>query len=323
VTPSMLIGAAGVLVIAPFAAVFTVAWRSFSPARETPEGPPPPTAHARDAVTFDSDGRRLRGWLTRPRSSAGCVLIVHGWGSHAQPLLQWAEFLADGGWASLVFDARGHGESEGSGPMTLDDVAEDVVSAGAFLDRNPETAALPRAVLGHSMGAAAVLLAVSRGLRAEAILLVSAFARVETLVARVLKKRGLPPGAFGWVVSWVWRLRARDLEAVEPHTNLPAVKVPTFLVHGTRDEVIPDREVQRLAAAWFRQPTRTLEGSGALRKPGIVRIPSAVRPPLWVLRVEGAGHSDLGDFPAFREGILEFLASPGGWEIAPDLESGP
>lgn len=279
-TAAILAGGAALILLVP-ALVFMVAWRSFTPPREVSAGPPPPTPHRREPVTFASAGRRLAGWVTLPDAPAGVVLLVHGWGSHAQPLLEWAEFLAGGGWASLVFDLRGHGVSEGSGSVTLLDLAADVLQGGTVLDRDPRLAALPRAVLGHSMGGAAVLLALERGLRAEAVILTSAFARVETLAARVLRKRRLPPALLGWIVSWVWRLRAGDLEAVEPETTVRQVRVPVLLTHGTRDPVIPDRELGRLAAA--------------------------VTAPVTVLEIEGAGHSDLGAFSAYQEGLLRFL----------------
>lgn len=277
-------GVAG-LVLLVIGVVFVVGWRSFTPPREVSSAPPAPTPHLRESVTLVSCGRRLTGWLTLPASPVGVVLLIHGWGSHAQPLLEWAEFLAEGGWASLVYDLRGHGGSEGSGAMTLPDLARDVLEGGAYLDRDPRVATLPRAVLGHSMGGAAVLLALERGLRAEAVILTSAFARVETLAARVLRKRRLPPALLGWIVAWVWRLRAGDLEAVEPETTIRGVRVPMLLTHGTRDAVIPGRELQRLAAA-------------ALA-------------PVSVLEIKGAEHSDLGRFPAYREGLLRFLGSLG------------
>lgn len=70
-------------------------------------------------LSFESEGFALSGVLHLPESSppAGGVVMVHGWtGSKLGPhrmFVKAARRLAEAGWASLRFDLRGRGDSQG------------------------------------------------------------------------------------------------------------------------------------------------------------------------------------------------------------------
>jgi alpha-beta hydrolase superfamily lysophospholipase len=275
-------GLAGV----PLAAVSLIAWKSFTPPRSDGEIPADIVRDRLEAVTFLSGGRTLQAWIYRPSGDPrGVVLLAHGWGSTAANMLNWSRFLAEAGWASLAFDMRGHGKSEGGDSMSLPRLTEDIDQASAFVDSRADLARLPRAVLGHSMGGAAVLLALSRGLPVQAAIITSSFARVETATDYVLRKRLLPPVIFRKVVKGVWSLRlGRGMGAYEPERTIRDVKVPLLLAHGTEDPTVPMRELRRLEASADARLTE-------------------------VLLVPGAAHSNLTEFPAYGEGVLRFLAA--------------
>jgi alpha-beta hydrolase superfamily lysophospholipase len=282
--------AAGVVVVVlPVAAVAAIAWRSFAPPRIRTPVPGAVSPWTTAAVSFPSaEGRTLHGWLVLPGTPRGIVVLVHGWGSDAGEMLQWSPFLAEAGWASLAFDMRGHGKTRPESAVVLPGLGDDVAAAVAFVTGRDDLAALPVAVLGHSMGGAAVLYALSRidgdarWDRVRAAIISSAFARVETLTEYVLRKWLLPPALFRGLVLWVWRRRVdADLRAFEPETTVRAAARPLLLTHGTGDAVIPDRDMERLAAA---------APEGAL-----------------IQTIAGAGHTDLVDHPAYREGVLDFL----------------
>lgn len=66
-------------------------------------------------VTFPAgDGIRLSGWWVPSRNGAGVVLL-HGAGSTRTAVLDQAAVLARAGYGVLLLDARGHGESGGTG----------------------------------------------------------------------------------------------------------------------------------------------------------------------------------------------------------------
>ena len=91
-----------------------------------------------ELVRFDSGGKALVGTLSVPPQTRSACLVVHGWSTcRAGPhrlLVKLANALAARGVASLRFDIRGRGDSEGEFAGTsLDDMIEDALSAARFL----------------------------------------------------------------------------------------------------------------------------------------------------------------------------------------------
>jgi pimeloyl-ACP methyl ester carboxylesterase len=117
----------------------------------------------------------------------------------------------------------------------------------------------------------------------RAAIITSSFARVETATDYVLRKRLLPPVLFRRVVKGVWSVRlGRGMGAFEPERTVRGVTVPLLLTHGAQDPTVPLRELRRLRASADPRLTE-------------------------VLIVPGAAHSNLTEFPAYRDGVLRFL----------------
>ncbi len=123
-----------------------------------------------DSLTA-SDGTRLAlyGWPGEPKR--GTVLIVHGLGEHAGRYAHVAAWFAARGFATVAYDHRGHGRSEGARgaiptPNALIDDLAAVVTAlrpkqGRFI------------LLGHSMGGAIAAEYVARRIRSADLLILS------------------------------------------------------------------------------------------------------------------------------------------------------
>ncbi len=106
-------------------------------------------------VVFGSDGQRLAGLLFLPPDAArGALLVCHGAGSRKENHAPMGDQAVTAGLAALVFDFRGHGESEG----VMDAGGwHDVVAAGETLLRASGAPWL--AGRGSSMGGFLLLLA--------------------------------------------------------------------------------------------------------------------------------------------------------------------
>ena len=82
-------------------------------------------------VVFESHGLQLKGKIILPKQASanepvpGAVLC-HGFGAAYRVMEPAARMMADQGIASLIFDFRGHGASEGAMDGKM---AEDVVDA--------------------------------------------------------------------------------------------------------------------------------------------------------------------------------------------------
>lgn len=96
-------------------------------------------------VCFESAGLQLRGMLGLPEAPEPRrrgIVLVHGWGGCRigphRMLVHAARRLLQAGFATLRFDLRGRGDSEGEADQTdLDGMIEDTVGAVDFLKQQP------------------------------------------------------------------------------------------------------------------------------------------------------------------------------------------
>jgi alpha-beta hydrolase superfamily lysophospholipase len=166
------------------------------------------------------------------------VLVLHGAGSAKESHYDFARAAIALGFAALVFDQRGHGESEGR----LDARAlSDVVDMAGMLRRELPPGA-PLAVRGSSLGGYLALRAASPA-RAQAVVAISP-ASPDGL-RRALDNPELP-----------WRIDAAAVASLLAQEPLAAVvaalDVPVLFMHAQGDEQVPvalSRELARDARA--------------------------------------------------------------------------
>jgi len=207
----------------------------------------------------------------RPRSA---VLLVHGIGEHSGRYDHVGRHLAEHGHDVLAFDSRGHGQSGGrrghveSFHQVLDDV-EDLV-----VERRQVQA--PVVLFGHSLGGlVAAAYAASDRPQPELLVLsapaLSAVVPRWQLLAAPLLSRVAPKmfikrdlkGALLSVDPEVQRLYDDDplrvpgatarfgqeilLAMADTTASLGRIKVPTYVLHGGADELVPPEVSQPLA----------------------------------------------------------------------------
>lgn len=116
----------------------------------------------KEKIASPSDGLALSIIICEPMTAPkGIVQIVHGMCEHKERYIPFMEFLAANGFASVIHDHRGHGESvrsaedlgyfyKGGFTAMVDDIK-------AVMERmRMEHPDLPLILLGHSMGSMAV-----------------------------------------------------------------------------------------------------------------------------------------------------------------------
>jgi uncharacterized protein len=150
----------------------------------------------------------------------GGVVIVHGAGSRKESHFDFARAARAAGLAAVVYDQRGHGESEGP----LDDrLADDVLRVRELL---PDA---PVALRGSSMGGYVAIMAARRVGAAAVVAICPAGA--EHLL------RGLRSGDSEWHAD-IAKVEA-FLEAHDLLWEVRALDVPLMLLHAEDDERIP------------------------------------------------------------------------------------
>jgi len=103
-------------------------------------------------VTFPAtDGVQLSGWYV-PSKNGDAVVLLHDAGSTRSSVLDHAAVLARAGYGILLFDARGHGESDGRAMDFGWYGDRDVNGAVQFLAQRPDAANGRILAVGLSMG---------------------------------------------------------------------------------------------------------------------------------------------------------------------------
>jgi pimeloyl-ACP methyl ester carboxylesterase len=124
------------------------------------------------STSFNSRGGRLYAKLLLPENGNPLPLAIlcHGAGSDHRAVESSAECIAKRGVATFLFDFRGHGLSSG---IYDGNTADDVVAAFEHLANYPEIDLNHVALVGHSMGASAALLAAAKLDKLSALVLLS------------------------------------------------------------------------------------------------------------------------------------------------------
>lgn len=238
-------------------------------------------------VTFGSDGHALVGvlYLARGGEPKPTVLLLHGCPGIEQNL-DLADALRDSGWNALSFHYRGCWGS--SGRYDLRTIPRDVTVAVDYL-RSGEHPSIDRdriAVVGHSLGGWAAVLAAAGDQRLRAV---AACGAVADLAAITLSAADVRQEITRFVAAEPEEFcRQRDEVAAGPQPIDVARSIsprPLLIVHGSDDEWVPVTQ------------GRTLHDRAG--------------PPRRYVELEGANHSFSWHRQQLRELITGWLATTG------------
>ncbi|MFF0814776.1 alpha/beta hydrolase [Rhodococcus sp. NPDC003318] len=263
----VLVGALALLCVLAF-----VAWVFQRRLIYLPDNSPVPPASsvlpdAEDVRLTTADGLELGGWYVPPVAGPGrdlTVLVMNGNGGNRAGRASLAAALSRDGFAVLLFDYRGYGGNPGSPTST--GLGLDARAAHRFLLQDKRVQPSQLLYFGESLGTAvAGDLAVDHP--PAGLLLRSPFTDMESLARRMF---------FGLPVGFLLRDRFAVAEAVS------RIDVPTTVVYGTADDVVPPEQSRAVAAA-----------AGG---------------PVDVVALAGAGHNDAVMFGDALAGAVAALA---------------
>lgn len=190
-----------------------------------------------EVLVTAEDGVRLHGWLVGGEAGSPVVLLLHGNAGNISHRLDKAAAIHRAGMSVLLVDYRGYGRSEGR--PGEEGLLRDARAAWAHLT---VTRGVPpdRIVLyGESLGCAPALrLAASleraAGSRPAALVLEAPFSSAAEMSRLVMP----------WLpVAWLLRPRFDNL------AEAAKVTIPTLVMAGERDEVVPVSMGRRVHAA--------------------------------------------------------------------------
>ncbi|MGH9323613.1 MAG: alpha/beta hydrolase [Vicinamibacteria bacterium] len=221
---------------------------------------PPP---GYESIGIESQGLRLRAWLARGVAGKPAVVIVHGLGDTLESYQRHALPFLERGHTVLLLDLRGHGGSEGSRTTLGGRESEDVRAAMSSL-RQAGLADSGFVLMGHSMGAVAVLLAAGSESDVRAVIAEAPFDSYRNTVAHHARLLyGLP----SWVpviplsifaAEWLGDF---DADAIDTVHAAERVEAPILAIVDGLDERMPESVVRRILDA-HRGPHRLWIAAG-------------------------------------------------------------
>ena len=170
------------------------------------------------------------------------VVLAHGWGSRAGRFSGLARGLASAGFRVVLFDAPAHGASRGN-QASLPQFARALRAVA-------DTVAPIYGLVGHSLGGAAVSLAMRDGLRAERAVLLAPPADVVLFSHAFAEHLRIPMRAHDAMRRNLEdRLQIRWEELHIP-TLARGMTAPALIVHDRDDPDVPYAHGEEIAQAW-------------------------------------------------------------------------
>jgi uncharacterized protein len=204
-------------------------------------------ADLQDVAISARDAAQLRGWYASPANANGdAVILLHGVGDNREGMGGFAELFLSKGYAVLLPDSRGEGESGGRFPTYGVEETDDVRRWFDWLAAQKH----PQCIfgMGESMGAAILLQSVRKEPQFCAVVAESPFANFRQIAyVRV--------GQFAGTGAWLGKIALRpavelaflygkvtrgvSLTDASPEDAVVGSRVPILLIHGLLDNNIP------------------------------------------------------------------------------------
>jgi len=199
-------------------------------------------SHGASEGRLEVDGHDIATYVWGDPQTQPYVLFAHGWSSHGTRIAPWLEGLRADGYAVVAFDQPAHGKSAGR-QSTLPDFTRHLLAVG----RHYGPAA---AVIGHSLGGAATLLAMARGLRAERAVLIAPAADPVAAAHRFAHLVWIGEHLCRRMFAYFEQRIGIGFEEQQAHLNAPVIASPALIVHDLGDREVPWSEGERYARYW-------------------------------------------------------------------------
>jgi pimeloyl-ACP methyl ester carboxylesterase len=208
------------------------------------------SADARAWTAQTSDGITLRGWFLPTEKPRHLIVLVHGMWSSWLEMASLGRDLHRGGFDVLLFDLRGHGQSDPSRLYLGSRERADIRAVMSWaLDEGFTTDRI--GWLGYSMGGSTILMEAARNPAIQVAVIDSPYGDLPAVLQTQLSKHsGLP----GWFNPGIL-LAARFVYGVRTDNLVPIRFArawggrPLLLIHGESDTLVPVSQAHELAGA--------------------------------------------------------------------------
>jgi pimeloyl-ACP methyl ester carboxylesterase len=250
--------------VAPRAAQRLVFDRFATPLRR--RGAPDLPGFPPHRFTLD-DGLVVWDWGDGPT-----VLLVHGWNGSAAQMSGFVFPLLRAGCYVAAPDLPAHGASPGR-QTNIRELTDAILRVGRRVGP-------VHAVVAHSFGAAATVAALSRGLRAERVVLLAPAAALPAYAGSFAAAAGLSQPSVGGLLARI-DARVGGIARYDPVAAASGQRADLLVLHDRSDREVPFEAGRAIASAWPGGRIEAVNGAGhtrMLRNPAVIeRAASFIR----------------------------------------------
>ncbi|HZO18314.1 MAG TPA: alpha/beta fold hydrolase [Gemmatimonadaceae bacterium] len=191
-------------------------------------------------------------WGAGPR-----VLLAHGWEGTARDMVPMASALARRGCRVTIFDMPAHGRSTGM-TTTLPEMAR-ALAAVAHATGTPD------ALVGHSLGAAAAVLAMRDELEASSAALIAPVAEPWLFLRRLAELLAFSAERYDGLIARVEERAGMPVRAIDGVAAARMLTARAMILHDPADRQVPFAQAEALATAWRGAMLHAMPGLGHRR----------------------------------------------------------
>jgi pimeloyl-ACP methyl ester carboxylesterase len=208
--------------------------------------------------SFEAANKRIQAYAWGPATSP-YVLVVHGWSGRATQFRRFVKPLLAKGYSVIGFDGPAHGHSQGSQThiVEFEDTLKKIVALKG----------IPEAVIAHSFGGGAVLMAAMNGLPVKKLINISSPTIGDEIIATYLRAIQGSPATGTYFKDFVLRTYGRPFDqftALHFIRHLPA-PLPLMLVHDASDREVSLAHAEALVRVYPAAKLFRTEGLGHTR----------------------------------------------------------
>lgn len=190
------------------------------------------------------------------------VYLVPGWGGRRGQLGAFAAPLVAAGYRVIAHDAPSHGES---GPGVLGPGRSTALEMAEAVQAVTHRFGPPAAMIAHSLGGVAVVLAMAEGLPVPRVVFVSPAVSPMESVSHFAAALGLTTATRDGMVRRLESIVGRSIQDFDMLIDLSGSRPPALVVHDRDDRGTPYDETVRLVHGWPESELLTTEGLGHIR----------------------------------------------------------
>lgn len=197
-----------------------------------------------------ADGLMLRGWYYPTAERRHLVVLIHGMGTCWDEMAALGRDLHAEGYDILLFNLRGHGESD---PSRLTMGRRERADLRAVLAWAARVGFPPDRIgwLGYSMGASTLLMEAAQNPNIRVAVLDSPYGNLPALLRSELPKHSHLPSWFNpgilLAAQIAFGIRTDDLMPIRSARRWG--DRPLLLIHGEADSIVPVQQARALAQA--------------------------------------------------------------------------